>query len=112
MNFSLILRAVKDIFHLPIRHCRIQLLHITEFLDGNHCAVRTVWQRYLSITVTIFFGSEEWDGPLSLFEMMDVSDHLIRIKSHFMQVFCRFSGLFQFAVLLTNFPLHQVQVNS
>lgn len=27
-----------------------------------------------SITVTIFFGSEEWDGPLSLFEMMDVSD--------------------------------------
>ena len=26
-----------------------------------------------SITVTIFFGSEEWDGPLSLFEMMDVS---------------------------------------
>lgn len=28
----------------------------------------------LSIAVTIFFGSEEWDGPLSLFEMMDVSD--------------------------------------
>ncbi len=28
----------------------------------------------LSITVTIFFGSEEWDDPLSLFEMMDVSD--------------------------------------
>ena len=27
-----------------------------------------------SITVTIFFGPEEWDGPLSLFEMMDVSD--------------------------------------
>ncbi|KAI4447808.1 hypothetical protein C823_002327 [Eubacterium plexicaudatum ASF492] len=27
-----------------------------------------------SITVTVFFGSEEWDGPLSLFEMMDVSD--------------------------------------
>ena len=27
-----------------------------------------------SITVTIFFGSEEWDGPLSLFDMMDVSD--------------------------------------
>ena len=27
-----------------------------------------------SITVTIFFGSEEWDGPLSLLEMMDVSD--------------------------------------
>ena len=24
--------------------------------------------------MTIFFGSEEWDGPLSLFEMMDVSD--------------------------------------
>ncbi|MCM1086583.1 MAG: hypothetical protein NC419_00380 [Muribaculaceae bacterium] len=27
-----------------------------------------------SITVTIFFGSEEWDGPLSLFDMMDISD--------------------------------------
>lgn len=27
-----------------------------------------------SITVTVFFGSEEWDGPLSLFEMMDVSE--------------------------------------
>ena len=27
-----------------------------------------------SITVTIFFGPEEWDGPLSLLEMMDVSD--------------------------------------
>ncbi len=27
-----------------------------------------------SITVTIFFGSEKWDGPLSLFDMMDVSD--------------------------------------
>lgn len=24
--------------------------------------------------MTIFFGSEEWDGPLSLFDMMDVSD--------------------------------------
>ncbi len=27
-----------------------------------------------SIMVTIFFGSEEWDGPLSLFDMMDVPD--------------------------------------
>lgn len=25
-----------------------------------------------SITLTIFFGSEEWDGPLSLFDMMEV----------------------------------------
>lgn len=24
--------------------------------------------------MTIFFGSEEWNGPLSLFDMMDVSD--------------------------------------
>ena len=24
--------------------------------------------------MTIFFGPEEWDGPLSLFDMMDVSD--------------------------------------
>ncbi len=27
-----------------------------------------------SITVTIFFGSDEWDAPLSLFDMMDISD--------------------------------------
>lgn len=27
-----------------------------------------------SVTLTIFFGSEKWDGPLSLFDMMDVSD--------------------------------------
>ncbi len=27
-----------------------------------------------SVTVTIFFGPEEWDGPLSLFDMMNVSD--------------------------------------
>lgn len=27
-----------------------------------------------SITVTIYFGSEQWDGPLSLFDMMDVTD--------------------------------------
>ncbi len=27
-----------------------------------------------SITVTIFFGSKEWDGPLSLFDMMDITD--------------------------------------
>lgn len=27
-----------------------------------------------SITVTIFFSPEEWDGPKSLFDMMDVSD--------------------------------------
>lgn len=27
-----------------------------------------------SVTLTIFFGCEKWDGPLSLFDMMDVSD--------------------------------------
>lgn len=27
-----------------------------------------------SVTVTVFFGSEEWDGPLSLSDMMDVTD--------------------------------------
>ncbi len=27
-----------------------------------------------SITVTIFFGSEKWDGPLSLFDMIEISD--------------------------------------
>ena len=27
-----------------------------------------------SITVTIYFGADQWDGPLSLFDMMDVSD--------------------------------------
>ena len=41
-----------------------------EFLSGFWVDDRLI----PSITVTIFFGSEEWDGPLSLFEMMDVSD--------------------------------------
>ncbi len=41
-----------------------------EFLSGFWAEDRLI----PSITVTIFFGSEEWDGPLSLFEMMDVSD--------------------------------------
>lgn len=27
-----------------------------------------------SITLTIYFGAEEWDGPLSLFDMMEVAD--------------------------------------
>ncbi len=41
-----------------------------EFLSGFWSEDRLI----PSITVTIFFGPEEWDGPLSLFEMMDVSD--------------------------------------
>ena len=41
-----------------------------EFLSGFWMEDRLI----PSITVTIFFGSEEWDGPLSLFEMMDVSE--------------------------------------
>ena len=41
-----------------------------EFLSGFWVEDRQV----PSITVTVFFGSEAWDGPLSLFEMMDVSD--------------------------------------
>ena len=41
-----------------------------EFLSGFWAEDRLI----PSITVTIFFGSEEWDGPLSLFDMMDVSE--------------------------------------
>ncbi len=41
-----------------------------EFLSGFWAEDRLI----PSITVTIIFGSEKWDGPLSLFEMMDVSD--------------------------------------
>ena len=41
-----------------------------EFLSGFWVEDRLI----PSITVTIFFGSEEWCGPLSLFDMMDVSD--------------------------------------
>lgn len=48
MNFSLILCTVKNIFYFPVCHCSIQLLHITEFLDGNYSAVRTIWQRNFS----------------------------------------------------------------
>ncbi len=42
----------------------------SEFLSGFWAEDRLI----PSITVTIFFGSEEWDGPLSLFDMMDVSE--------------------------------------
>ncbi len=41
-----------------------------EFLSGFWAEDRLI----PSITVTIFFGPQEWDGPLSLFDMMDVSD--------------------------------------
>lgn len=41
-----------------------------EFLSGFWAGDRLI----PSITVTIFFSAEEWDGPLSLFDMMDVSD--------------------------------------
>ena len=41
-----------------------------EFLSGFWAEDRLI----PSITVTIFFSSEEWNGPLSLFDMMDVSD--------------------------------------
>ena len=41
-----------------------------EFLGGFWARDRLI----PSITVTIFFGSKEWDGPLSLFDMMEVSD--------------------------------------
>ena len=40
-----------------------------EFLSGFWVEDRLV----PSITVTIFFGSEEWDGPLSLWQMKGVS---------------------------------------
>lgn len=41
-----------------------------EFLSGFWAEDRLI----PSITVTIFLGSEEWNGPLSLFDMMDVPD--------------------------------------
>ena len=44
--------------------------NVGEFLSGFWAEDRLI----PSITVTIFFGSEEWDGPLNLFDMMDVSD--------------------------------------
>ena len=40
-----------------------------EFLSGFWVEDRLI----PSITVTIFFGSEEWDGPLSLWQMKGVS---------------------------------------
>lgn len=41
-----------------------------EFLSGFWKEDRLI----PSITVTIYFGAEEWDGSLSLFEMMEVKD--------------------------------------
>ena len=48
MDLRLVLRTIKDVFHLPVRHCGIQLLHITEFLYRNYVTVCTIWQRNLS----------------------------------------------------------------
>ncbi len=45
-----------------------------EFLSGFWKEDRLI----PSITVTIFFGSEEWDGPLNLLDMMDISDPEVR----------------------------------
>lgn len=44
--------------------------NVGEFLSGFWKEDRLI----PSVTVTIFFGSEKWDGPLSLFDMMDISD--------------------------------------
>lgn len=41
-----------------------------EFLSGFWKEDRLI----PSVTVTIYFGSDEWDGPLSLFDMMTVTD--------------------------------------
>ncbi len=41
-----------------------------EFLSGFWKEDRLI----PSITVTVFFGAEEWDGPLSLFDMMNVTE--------------------------------------
>lgn len=41
-----------------------------EFLSGFWKEDRLI----PSVTVTIYFGCDEWDGPLSLFDMMDVDD--------------------------------------
>ena len=41
-----------------------------EFLSGFWAEDKLI----PSVTVTIFFGSEKWDGPLSLFDMMDAAD--------------------------------------
>ena len=44
-----------------------------EFLSGFWKEDRLI----PSVTVTIFFGPEKWDGPLSLFDMMDISDSAV-----------------------------------
>ena len=43
---------------------------LDEFLSGFWKNDRLI----PSITVTIYFGADEWDGPLSLFDMMDISN--------------------------------------
>lgn len=44
-----------------------------EFLSGFWKEDRLI----PSVTLTVYFGCEEWDGPLSLFEMMDVTDQKV-----------------------------------
>ena len=41
-----------------------------EFLSGFWKSDRLI----PSLTVTIYFGVDEWDAPLSLFDMMDIKD--------------------------------------
>ena len=41
-----------------------------EFLSGFWKEDRLI----PSVTVTVYFGSDEWDGPLSLFDMMETDD--------------------------------------
>jgi len=44
-----------------------------EFLSGFWKSDRLI----PSVTVMIYFGSDVWDGPLSLFDMMDMTDHRV-----------------------------------
>jgi len=55
---------------LKQKHNPNKKLESGEFLSGFWKEDRLI----PSITVTIFFGADEWDGPMSLFDMMDISD--------------------------------------
>lgn len=44
-----------------------------EFLSGFWKEDRLI----PSVTVTVYFGCDKWDGPLSLFDMMDIKDNRI-----------------------------------
>lgn len=53
---------------MKISNAGMKIPNAGEFLSGFWAGDRLI----PSITVTVFFGSEEWDGPLRLFDLLRI----------------------------------------